>query len=262
MTKDVQRSIVFVTGAFLGNNCWDQWMTFFENEGYLCIAPPWPHKDAPPEELRNRPANDPLALNTIRFLTDYFAAIVSALPEKPILIGHSAGGLIVQSLLQRDLGVAGVAIHSFAPSGVNTFRLSCIKMIWEMSMLFTSGQETFLISFRKWKYMITNGMICARQKQLYYQYAIPESKRVIRQTFRSLTKIDFKRPHVPLLLTSGTKDKFIPCSLNYKNYRRYTAAHSFADYKEFKEHTHLVFGNPSWKREADFILYWLRGINN
>jgi pimeloyl-ACP methyl ester carboxylesterase len=255
------QSVVFVTGTFIGNNCWDEWIIYFESEGYKCIAPPWPYKEASAEELRNRPANDAIASNTISSLTNHFADIISSLPEKPILVGHSLGGLIVQLLLQRNLGVAGVAIHSFPPQGINRFRFSFLTAIWETMMLFTSGRETYLISFRKWKYAIANGMTCEQQKELYYKYAIPESKKIIRETFKCLTKIDFKKSRAPLLLTSGSNDKLIPASLNYSNYKKYASDISNTDYKEFKNHTHLVFDDPAWRKEADFILYWLQGIN-
>jgi pimeloyl-ACP methyl ester carboxylesterase len=69
-----------------------------------CVAPAWPNKNASPEELRNRPANDPIASNTLTSLKDHFASIIKALPAKPILIGHSLGGLIVQLLLQTGIG--------------------------------------------------------------------------------------------------------------------------------------------------------------
>ncbi len=260
MTKTKTKSVVFITGAFLGNNCWDEWKLYFESKGYKCIAPAWPYKDASPEELRNRHPDNPIALNRLDELTDYFAAIVDALPDKPILIGHSLGGLIVQLLLQRGLGAAGVAIHSFPPQGVSTFKFSFLKAWWEAMGFFTSDKKTYMVSFKKWKDAITNGMTCEQQKQSFYRYAIPESKFVIRDIFKSVAKINFNNPHPPLLFTSGDQDKILPATLNYNNYKKYTIGNSITDYKEFKNHNHLVFGSQEWKKDADFILYWLEGI--
>ena len=260
MTNHLAKSIVFITGTFIGNNCWDEWKIYFESKGFKCVAPAWPNKNASPEELRNRPANDPIASNTLTSLKDHFASIIRALPEKPILIGHSLGGLIVQLLLQQELGTAGVAIHSFPPQGVNRFWLSFLKAIWEAMVLFTSSRQTYLMSFSKWKYTIANGMDYEHQKELYYQYAIPESKKIIREAFKCVAKIDFNKPHAPLLLTSGSNDKLIPASLNYNNYEKYATGNSITDYIEFKAHTHLVFGVPDWRQGADFILHWLQGL--
>jgi pimeloyl-ACP methyl ester carboxylesterase len=256
------RSIVFITGTFFSHSCWEEWSNYFEMEGYTCIAPAWPYKYAPAEELRNKHQHDPIVLNTINSLTDHFAGIVNMLPEKPILIGHSLGGLIVQLLLQRDLGIAGIALHSFPPNGVTRLRFSFLRSMWATMMLFTSEYNTYLMSFAKWNKSIANGLSCEQQKESYYKYAIPESKKIIKETFKCLSKIDFEKAHVPLLFTSGSIDKLIPASLNYSNYKRYKPGNSVTDYKEFSGQSHLVFGPIRWRLEADFVLYWLQGINN
>jgi pimeloyl-ACP methyl ester carboxylesterase len=261
MHNSLPKSIVFITGTFISHTCWDEWTAYFEKEGYNCYAPAWPHKESPAEDLRNRSANDAIALNKINSLTDHFAAIISSLPEKPILVGHSLGGLVVQLLLQRDLGAAGVAVHSFPPRGVNRFRLSFLKAVWGTMMLFTSSQEIYLIPFRKWKYVIANGLTCEEQKELYYKYAIPESKKIIRDVFKCATNIDFRNFRAPLLLTSGSNDKLVPASLNYSNFKKYASSNSITDYRKFKGQNHLVFGHDGWRKEADFILYWLQGIS-
>jgi len=260
MPNSFQKSVLFITGTFISNNCWDDWVSYFEKEGYKCIAPAWPYKNASAEQLRNRPATDPIALNTLRSLIDHFTAIISTLPEKPILIGHSLGGLIVQLLLQKELGVAGVAIHSFPPKGINRFWLSFIKAIWETMVLFSLSKQTYLMSFNKWRYALANGADYEQQKELYYLYAIPESKKIIREAFNCIARIDFNKPHPPLLLTSGGNDKLIPASLSYNNYRKYAIANSVTDYVEFKTHIHLVFGVASWRYEADVVLHWLKGL--
>src|SRR4051812_26762441 len=123
-------TILFITGAFVSSNCWDEWRTYFEASGYTTMAPSWPHKNAPAEELRNRQPDAAIAANRLQDLTDYYAEIARQLPEKPVLIGHSIGGLIVQLLLQRGLGIAGVAIHSVPPKGIFTLKLSFLKAGW------------------------------------------------------------------------------------------------------------------------------------
>ena len=260
MSNSLSNSIVFITGTFIDNNCWDDWILYFESKGYKCIAPAWPYKDASAEELRNRPADDNMASNTVSSLTDHFTSIINALPEKPMLVGHSLGGLIVQLLLQQDLGVAGVAIRAFPPQGVNRFWLSFLKAIWEAMVLFSSSRQTYLMSFSKWKYTLANGLDYEQQKELYYLYVTPESKKIIREAFKCVSEINFNKPHAPLLFTSGSNDKLIPASLNYNNYKKYAIGNSVTEYIEFKAHTHLIFGVSAWKEEADIILHWLQGL--
>jgi len=254
------KSIVFITGAFISNSCWEEWIAYFESRGYKCIAPAWPHKDASAEELRNRPANDLMASNTLVSLMDHYTSIINALPEKPVVIGHSIGGLIVQLLLQQDLAVAGVAIHPFPPKGINRFWLSFLKAIWETMVLFSSDRNTYLMSFAKWRYAIANGIKYEQQKELYYRYVTPESKKVVREAFNCVATIDFKKPHPSLLITSGSNDKLIPAILNYNNYKKYRNGSYLTEYIEFKNHSHLVFGIRVWREEANCILHWLREL--
>lgn len=254
------KSILFITGAFVGNNCWDDWSTYFESKGYKTTAPPWPGKEASVSELRNRHPDALIAANRLTALTDYYSNIVEDLPEQPVLIGHSIGGLLVQLLLQRGLGARGVAIHPVPPQGIMTFQFSFLKAGWGPLGFFTSPGKSFLMSFRQWQYAFTNGMDYDAQKEAYYRFAIPESKLIVRDTITKAAKIDFKRPHAPLLITSGSDDHSIPASLNYTNYKKYSDKKSVTDYKEWKGRNHFVLGQPTWKEDADHILQWLAAL--
>ncbi len=252
------KTIVFITGAFVSSACWDEWTTFFENNGYRCIAPPWPHKDVPADVLRRRYPDPAVAAMRLASLTEYFANIVSQLPEKPIIIGHSMGGLIVQLLLQRDIAAAGVAIHPVAPQGVITFSFSMLRAVWGPLGLFTPVKKSFMMSFKQWQFGFTNGMPEKLQKEGYERYAIPESKLISRDALTSAAHVDFKKAHAPLLITSGSDDHLVPAKLNYANYKKYKSV-SKTDYKEFKGRNHFVLGQPTWKEDAAYILKWLNG---
>jgi len=260
MPNTLSKSIVFIAGTFISNDCWDEWKLYFETKEYNCIAPCWPYKDDSSEELRNKHPNSEIASTRLDELIDYFAIIANTFEEKPILIGHSMGGLIVQTLLQQGLGTAGEAIHSFPPSGARTFEFSFLKSWWQATGFFTSVRKSYMLSFKKWANTVANGLTCEEQKQFYYKYAIPESKIIVRDAFRSGAKVNFKNQHAPLLLTSGSKDKIISATLNYNNYKKYEPGTSITNYKELKNHNHLVFDGAALKEEAEFIFSWLQGI--
>lgn len=257
--KTIQsKTIVFITGAFVSRHGWRAWQSYFESKGYKTIAPAWPHKDASAAELRNRQPNDTaLASLTLTELIDHYAAIVKALPEKPILIGHSLGGMITQILLNRDLAEAGIAIHPAPPLGVFPYEFSFLKAGWKALGLFTSTKKTYLMSFKDWQYAFVNGMTLEAQKKAYEENTIPESKTVARGALTGAAKIDYEKPHAPLLITSGDTDTIIPAHLNYRNYKKYKQNGSVLDYKEFKGRNHFVVGLPTWKEDADYILEWI-----
>src|SRR6478752_1391437 len=116
MSTGKTKNVVFVTGAVVSKRGWDDWQNYFQSKGYSTTAPPWPFKEGTTEDLRNRRPNDvELATLTLPRLIDHYTGIINSYPEKPIVIGHSLGGLITQIIVNRDLAAAGVAIHPVPP---------------------------------------------------------------------------------------------------------------------------------------------------
>lgn len=258
MKKINSKHIVFVTGAFVSNSCWDEWKEYFENRGYVTAAPPWPYKDASTRELRERQPNDvQLAVLTLNEVIDHYSNIVKALPEKPVIIGHSLGGLITQVLVNRDLAAAGVAIHSIPPLGVFPYEFSFLKAGWKALGFLTSLRKTYLMSFKDWQYAFVNTMPLEEQRAAYEKYTIPESKTVARGGLSRAAKVDFTKPHVPLLLTSGNLDNITPSHLNERNFKKYKKNGSVLEYKEFEGRNHFVLGQPTWREDADYIIDWI-----
>lgn len=101
-TTDKAPPIVLVHGLWMTPpKSWDTWAERFRARGYQVIVPPgWPGIDdrSPPEDVREHP---PEALKGIglKEITDHYEAIIRALPpRKPIIMGHSFGGVITQML--------------------------------------------------------------------------------------------------------------------------------------------------------------------
>jgi len=256
MQEHNSRTILFLTGAFVSNSCWDEWIGFFKARGFSAQAPAWPYKDAPADVLRARHPDPEVASIRLAKLITHFETLAGALPEKPILIGHSIGGLVAQLLLQKGLATAAVAIHSVPPQGIMTFKPSFLIAGWGPLGFFTSTKKTFMMSFKQWQYAFTNGMPEEWQEK-GYALAIPESKLVVRDTITSVAKVDFGKPHAPLLFISGSADHTIPASLNYSNYKRYRDEGSVTDYKEFEGRNHFVLGQPGWQEVATYIHHWI-----
>jgi pimeloyl-ACP methyl ester carboxylesterase len=246
---------VFTHGAFVTSRCWDNWLKYFQRPGYKCIAPPWPRKLDTAQALRSRHPDPNIASLGFAEIIEQYASIVRRLDQKPILIGHSIGGLLVQLLLQQGLGEAEVAIHSAPPQGVISTKFSFLKSGWK-TLLPTS--RSYLMSSGDWQYAFTNGLSPEFQKSSYDQFLVPESRRVMRGLLTSLTRIDFSKSHPPLLFTAGSGDHFIPSSLNRTNYAKYKDPNSTTDFKEFHGRTHFVLGQEGWEEVAEYILQWLR----
>jgi len=256
MPKINSKTIVFITGAYVSHHCWDTWKSFFDSRGFHCTAPPWPGKDARAVTLRARHPDAVLAAVTLKQLIDYHVDLVKALPEKPIVIGHSFGGMIAQVLLNRDLVDACIAIHAVPPANVMPYEWNFLKSNIKTLGFFTSADKTYMMSFEKWQFAFTNGMAYADQKKAYDAIAIPESKRVARGGLTNVSKIDTRKEHAPLLLLAGSEDQCIPEHLCRRNFKAYRTRNSVADFI-IKPRNHYVLGLPTWQQDAEFIYNWI-----
>lgn len=260
-TTSGKKIAVFITGAFVSHYGWNHWKAYFENQGYECLAPPWLFKEGTPEELRAKHP-DFVKLTEVGLwgLVEYYRKIITGLETKPVLIGHSTGGLIVQLLVQKGIAAAGIAVHSVPPVGVISFKWSFLKSLWAPLGIFSSTKKTYLMTFKQWQYAFTNGMSYEQQKKAYNENVVPESRRILRDCLSPIAKIDFKKPHAPLLFIAGSTDHIMPASLNFSNYKKYKHQQSITEYKEFEGKNHFVLGLPTWKDEASFSLHWLISV--
>jgi len=113
------------------------------------------------------------------------------------------------------------------------------------------------MKFKDWQYAFVNGMTLKEQQKAYIENIIPESKRVARGGLTRAARVNWDKPHAPLLLTGGDTDNIIPAHLNRRNFKRYPQDGSVIEYKEFRGRNHFVLGQSTWKEDADYILSWL-----
>ena len=251
------KTIVFIHGMYMTPLCWEHWIERFQAKGYRCLAPAWPGRDKPIEQQRKNHPDHELGKLKLRDVVESLATAIKALGEKPALIGHSMGGLAVQLLLQRDLAVAGVAIDPAPPMGVFTAAFSFIKANFPHINPFVPVTQPVGMSFERFQYAFVNTLPQAEQRFAYDRYVVPESRGVPTQSLTSVAKIDFRKPHPPLLITAGEKDHIVPASLNRTNYNKYKASTSVTDFKQFDGRDHFGIGEKGWEEIADYSLSWL-----
>lgn len=258
MKTITSKTILFIHGAFVHASTWDHWRAYFESKGYTTIAPPWPGKEAPPAVLRSQHPHSPIAKLRLQQVIDHYADIIRKLPEKPVIIGHSLGGMITQVLVNHDLAAAGICIHPVPPKGVIPYEFSSLRCVVPSFGFFTSTRKTYLMSLKAWQFAFTNGMTLQEQKSSYDACVVPESKLLSRDGLGAAASVDFNKPHAPLLIMGGTKDHIMPSTLSYRIYKKYNKSNgSVTEYKEYPGINHYVVGLPSWKVNADYILSWI-----
>ena len=117
--------VVFVHGLWLLPSSWANWASFFEQAGYAPLTPDWPGDPETVEQARANPGV--LAKKTLKQVADHTSEIIDALDHKPVVMGHSTGGLLAQMLAGRGLAAATVAIDPGVFRGVLPLPASVLK---------------------------------------------------------------------------------------------------------------------------------------
>lgn len=252
------KTVVFIHGLFLSYNGWGQWVKYFESKGYNAIAIAWPGRDKSVAALRQAHPDPKLGQRTFGEVLDHHIQTIKGLNEPPIIIGHSLGGLFTQLLLNRGLGAAGIAIDSAPPQGLLSFKWSFLKSAFPLLNPLNPSSKPYLMPFSGFQYSFVNGMPLEAQRRAYDEQVVPESLRIARGSLTVAAKVDYAKPHAPLLFIAGETDHIIPPSLNKANFNKYQAsAPSITEFKEFPGRNHYGLGADGWQEMADYILEWI-----
>jgi len=249
--------VVFIHGMFMTPLCWREWITHFEACGMKAIAPPWPMHEEAPRPQRVRHPDSQLGTLQLGAVVDAIAEVVEAQKSPPALVGHSMGGLVVQLLLQRGLGKCGVAIDSAPPKGVISLKWSFLKSNWGVVSPFVEAKVPYLPTVEEFRYAFAHNLSLEDAERVYEKYVVPESRLVGRGPTSAAAKIDFKKPHAPLLFIAGELDHIIPASLNRSNHAKYAPESGVTEFKEFPGRTHYTLGQEGWEDVAEAALEFI-----
>src|SRR5215207_8886478 len=162
--------VVLIHGLWLLPSSWDNWVDYFEQEGYVGLTPDWPDDPETVEEARANP--DVLAKKTLKQVADHTEEVIGRLNKKPAVMGHSTGGLLAQMIADRGLSAATVAIdpgpfRGVLPLPVSTLRVSAPVL----RNPFNRGRAVAL-SLDQFKYGWANALSDEEGKQLYETYHV------------------------------------------------------------------------------------------
>src|SRR3954471_24923295 len=119
------RPVVFIHGLWLLPTSWDRWSALFEDAGYLALKPGWADDAEAVQGAHAKPKDFPG--KSVRQVADHIDAVVRKLNRKPVIIGHSFGGLLAQILAGRGLAAATVAIDPAPFRGVLPLPISSLR---------------------------------------------------------------------------------------------------------------------------------------
>jgi pimeloyl-ACP methyl ester carboxylesterase len=252
------KTIVFIHGLFMNPVSWNKWVKFYEDRNYICHTPSYPYHEGNPDKLR-QDINQSLGQVTLGQVVGSLSVFIDSLPEKPVLIGHSMGGLVVQKLIEMDKGIAGICIDPAPPQGIISLKWSFLKANLPTINPFR-GNSVCLPDVTWFHYAFCNTMSYEETEMEYKKYLVPESRNIARTSTGIDGKIDFRKQHKPLMIIAGEKDNIVPASLIRRNFKAYRDKNSRIDFREFADRTHYICGQKGWEEVATFINSWIEAL--
>lgn len=239
------------------------WKTFLEAKGYKVLAPSWPYQDRPVKELQASSAPELASVGVAEILAHY-ETIVRAQPELPILIGHSFGGLFVQMLLDRGLGVAGVAIDPAPPKGVFP-SVNALKAAFPVVSTWNAQNKVITLPFADFAWGWVHNLPEAEQRRIYQEFCVPTPGKPYMQgavaPFTSTMAIQFGNPkRPPLLLFAGEEDRTVTADMVRAAYALQARSPSPTKLISIPGRTHWIVGQDGWEEVATMSLDWLREL--
>lgn len=255
--------VVFVHGLWLLAESWDAWAAMFEAEGFTALAPGWPGDPASFGEALANP--DAFAGKTVRQVADHHEAVIHGLEKKPVIIGHSFGGLLTAILAGRGLAAASVAISPAPFRGVLPLPISALRSSLPVLRNPLNRGRAVRLSPGEFRYGFANAVSEEESERLYETYSVPGPGAVIFQAATANlnpfteAKVDSRNPkRGPMLIVTSDQDHTVPPAIAKAAYRREKRNEGVTEIEELKGHGHSLTIDSGWHEVADRALAFVR----
>lgn len=202
----MERTAFLIHGAFGGPWTMQPLAEALRPRGWDCRLPTLRHHAGEP--------GDEAALIglSIADYCDDLEAVLRALPDQAVLIGHSMGGVIAQKLAAKGLARAVVLLNSSVISGILPGTAAERDLGKGLMAAGAFWERSLRMDFETLQRFALNTLEPAHQRRVFAQLG-PESGRAIFEFLfwmfdtQETTNIETDAVTCPLLVVSGTQDK-------------------------------------------------------
>jgi pimeloyl-ACP methyl ester carboxylesterase len=243
--------ILMIHGMWSRPSTFTQLRAELEAAGVRSAAVTLPYHDVPP----GSPA--PAQLATLK-LGDYVAALerdCEALGERPVILGHSMGGLLAQ-LLAVKVQPAGLILLSTAPSSrASTLDFASISTMMDVTGHWGWWNEATLLGEDAARKGVYNGVPEAEVRPALAELTW-DSGPVLAQIATPWldrakgARVDYAKLAMPSLVVTGLEDRIVPPETSRKTARLLTAAGSRVDFEAWHGVGHWLFHDAVRPRVA------------
>ncbi len=237
--------VLCLPGLFAGSWTFERVLPLIAGRGYPAYA----------MSYRGHPPLAPMraigSQSLMNFVSDASAAAESL--DRPIVIGHSLGGLVALLLAGGNLVRAAVLVSPAPPRGISVLSPPILlRMASYLPALLFS--RAFLPSTAHLDALVLNRVPEAERAAIRDRF-VPDSGRAARQISLGVYKVPTRAVRAPMLVVGSEDDRFIPLGVARRVARKYGAAFHVA-----RAHGHFLFSEPGWEAEAAHILDWIDAL--
>jgi len=259
--------VVFVHGLWLLDSSWDRWAQFFAQNGFAPLTPGWPDEPESIEEARARP--ETFADKSVGDVAAYEQDVVERLDRRPVLIGHSFGGLLAQILAGRGLAAATVAIDPAPSRGVLPLPVAALRSAWAVLGRPANRHRAVTLTYEQFRYGFANAVGEDEARSLYEHYHVAGSGvPVFQAAFANLNPhteaaVDMANPRRgPLLVISGELDHQVPRAMSEAAYERQRKNAGITEFVEVPGRGHSLTIDSGWQEVARACLDFVRRVTS
>lgn len=238
-------AVLLVHGYFATAAVFRDWLPFFAERGMPAYA----------LNLRGRAGSRPgtdLGKATISDFVDDVAAVARHL-DRPIVIGHSMGGLLVQCLAAQGLAHAAGLITPAPPRGISV--LSPPLVLRQLKYLpAILASRLVRPSLRDLNALVLNH-VPPDQRAAVVRELVPDSGSAGRDMSISGVQVDARRVRCPVFVVGADDDHFIPPPVVRRVASRYGAP-----MQTMVGRGHMLILEPGWKAVADVVARWCTSV--
>lgn len=238
-------NVLCIHGLFAGSWVFERLLPLIAKRGHNASA----------ISLRGHPPLPPMRDIGRQTITDFYtdAAAAARTLDRPILIGHSMGGLLALMLAATGYARAAVLMSPAPPRGIPALSIAIVARMarYLPALLFS---RPYLPVAEHFDALVLN-VLPPEQRAAQRARFTADSGRASRDIALGVHAIPPDQVCVPMLVVGAEHDRFIPLGTSQRMAKKYGAPLHVA-----KGHGHFLLAEPGWQQEAAVILDWIDAL--
>lgn len=226
--------------------------------GHDVVAPALPFHDRDPL----LPPIPEIGLLTVADYADFLVAEIARLPEPPVILGHSMGGMLAQIVAARVPHRGLILLATAATAATSAIGFGPVRTMAGVVTKWNWWTAPTRIDYPAARWGIYNGVPDAIARAEFAGLVWDSGRVIAEMTLPGLsktgaTRVDYARLDRPALVIVGGDDRITIPAISRATARKLAGT---VDYHELANVGHWLFWGETQDRVGDWIEGWLRQL--